>query len=71
MSEWISVDDSLPDSDGVYRVMAEHWRFGVKVLDSKPEVLFENGEFAQSYKEECGEEWREITHWELILEPPK
>ena len=71
MSDWISIDDRLPNENGTYQVRCIHWRFGTVGSKSVKREKFTDGEFAMSYAEEVGEEYREITHWMPLPEPPQ
>jgi len=71
VSDWISVKDRLPDEDGAYQVRCTHWRLGVITHESVAYEKSTDGEFAMSYAEDMGEEYREITHWMPLPEPPQ
>ena len=53
---WISVEDRLPETDGLYYTFIK-----TKVSESMGETMFQDGEFMSSF----------VTHWQPLPSPPK
>lgn len=62
-SEWISVDERLPEHDGTYPALADG-RFGIAKFDPEYNAwLFKNFEVYELMAN--------VTHWMPIPQPPK
>lgn len=67
ISDWVSTEERMPESPGIYRVKYEEYRFGKLVESGEAVERFEDyGEFELSYLEDEGLVYRRRTHWKAI-----
>ena len=63
MSEWISVEDKLPDKPGVYKVKGRRGSIGAHSVVERTHF---NGQSWASFFD-----WDKVTHWMPLPEPPE
>lgn len=66
MSDWISVDDRLPDKNGTYLIKYEIWRYHSKTHEGTCREGFEYGLFDIDEGSLNGTHCRNITHWKPL-----
>jgi len=66
MSEWISVDERLPDCAGWYLTACIIGSYEVEVVVTVTEFMVR-----PAYKEFKDGDWVKTTHWMPLTEPPK
>jgi hypothetical protein len=63
MTEWISVDERLPEENGDYLCT---WHCG----SIAPHVMVYIGRYSDKYKRFSNMDWNYVTHWMPLPQPP-
>ncbi len=61
MSEWISVEDRLPEGDSQEVIVCKRFPNGARTVKT----------FLYWYGRQFGADWAEVTHWMPLPEPPQ
>jgi hypothetical protein len=75
MSEWISVDERLPDDINDYLIVIKHKYKCEKEWKHDVDVATSNGSYLNDFWD-TNNDWDEgqeihVTHWQPLPEPPK
>lgn len=68
MSEWISVEDRLPDVDTLVLATGFDYGYQLNKMHYVLAVRFDNYWYSET---DFGVEYKYITHWMPLPEPPK